>query len=176
MVFLVFPAVCALLVSCAGSTCWSGGIPLRDVETRAHQQAVVDFGNTSNAKVYRGLAHPEAQRATYDQQVAKGGWIEIEGFKFFEQPVGVPRGDIERVLDLYKDPESHQAWGPKTTCAGFHPDYAIVWTSSGTRRVLQLCYGCHEWKFFGPGGMLLTDISEQAYFGPLTREWLEKPR
>ena len=44
----------------------------------------------------------------------------------------------------------------------------------GTRRVLQLCYGCHEWKFFGPGGMLLTDISEEAYFGPLTTQWLKK--
>ncbi|GAA5482630.1 hypothetical protein [Haloferula sargassicola] len=171
---LLLAALSCLLASCA--TCWSGGIPLRDIEERARTQAVVDFGNTSHAKVYRGLAHPEAAKATYDKQVAKGGWVEIEGFKFFEQPLDVPRENIDKVLALYNDPDSHQAWGPKTKCAGFHPDYAIVWTSGGTRRVLQLCYGCHEWKFFGPGGMLLTDISEKAYFGPLTRKWLKKPR
>lgn len=172
---LVALAAAALTLSnCA--TCWSGGIPLRDIEERARMQAVIDFGDTSNAKVYRGLAHPVAQKDTYDRQVAKGGWVEFEDFKFFEDPVDVPRESIDKVLALYGDTDSHQAWGPKTKCSGFHPDYAIVWTSGGTRRVLQLCYGCHEWKFFGPGGMLLTDISEKAYNGPLTTKWLKKAR
>ena len=163
----------ALLASCAGPTCWSGGIDLRPIEERARTQACIDFGNTSNAVVYRGLAHPQAQTSTYNKQVEKGGWVEIEDFKFFKEPVDVPRESIDKVLELYCQPKSHQAWGPKEKCAGFHPDYAIVWTD-GSRRVLQLCYGCHEWKFFGPGGMLLTDISEKAYFGPLTRKWLKK--
>jgi len=140
------------------------------------RESVVDFGDTSNARVYRGLAHPQAQTATYERQVAAGGWVEYEDFKFFEEPLEVPRSTIDSVLALYDDPDAHQAWGPKSTCPGFHPDYAIVWSSGGVRRVLQLCYGCHEWKFFGPGGMLLTDISEEAYFGPLTRRWLPKER
>lgn len=161
-----------LLSSCA--TCWSGGIPLRPIEERARHQAVLDYGNTANAKVYRGLAHPASQTSLYEKQVDAGGWIEVEDFKFFEEPVDVPREDIDNVLNLYSQSDSHQAWGPKTKCAGFHPDYVIVWTDGGTRRALQLCYGCHEWKFFGPGGMLLTDISEEAYFGPLTRDWLKK--
>ncbi len=172
---LLLLAPLALLPSCAlKTTCWSGGIPLRDIEERARAKAVSDFGDTSGAVVYRGLAHPEAQTSRYQKQVDAGGWVEIEDFKFFEEPVDVPREDIDKVLALYAESDSHQAWGPKTKCAGFHPDYAIVWTDGGTRRVLQLCYGCHEWKFFGPGGMLLTDISEKAYFGPLTRRWLKK--
>ncbi|MCH7227828.1 hypothetical protein [Haloferula sp. A504] len=161
-----------LFSSCA--TCWSGGIPLRPSEEAALQGAVRDFGDTSKAVVYRGLAHPEADTARYEKQVKAGGWVEFEDFKFFKEPVDVPRRTIDQVLSLYAQPGSHQAWGPKELCPGFHPDYAIVWSDRGTRRVLQLCYGCHEWKFFGPGGMLLTDISEEAYFGPLTTEWLEK--
>ncbi|MGE9270595.1 MAG: hypothetical protein ACQKBU_07310 [Verrucomicrobiales bacterium] len=171
---LLLAFVAAFFSSCTTATCWSGGIALRDVEERARTQAVIDFGDTSNAKVYRGLAHPSAEAKLYASQVEKGGWIEIEEFKFFEEPLDVSRESIDKVLALYAEPESHQAWGPKTKCAGFHPDYAIVWSSGGSRRVLQLCYGCHEWKFFGPGGMLLTDISEKAYFGPLTRRWLKK--
>jgi hypothetical protein len=174
--FLLAALAATLLPSCVTQTCWSGGIPLRDIEERARAQAVRDFGDSSNAKVYLGLAHPEAKKETYEKQVAKGGWIEIEDFKFFEKPIEVPRENIDKVLELYARSDSHQAWGPKQKCAGFHPDYVIVWTDGGTRRVLQLCYGCHEWKFFGPGGMLLTDISEKAYNGPLTRKWLRKPR
>lgn len=176
LLLLALATLTLFLSSCAGPTCWSGGIPLRDIEERARTQAVIDFGDTSNAKVYRGLAHPQGQTSIYDKQVEKGGWVEIEDFKFFEEPLDIPREDIEKVLALYGEPDSHQAWGPKEKCDGFHPDYAVVWSSGGTRRVLQLCYGCHEWKFFGPGGMLLTDISEKAYFGPLTRKWLKKAK
>jgi hypothetical protein len=169
----VFAALLALN-SCATRTCWSGGIPLRPEEAASHRAAVADFGDASQARVYRGLAHPQAEVERYERQVAAGGWVEIEDFKFFEEPADVPRESVDRVLELYADPASHQAWGPKTACAGFHPDYAVVWTAGGSRRVLQLCYGCHEWKYFGPGGELLTDISEDAYYGPLTRRWLPK--
>ncbi len=52
----------------------------------------------------------------------------------------------------------------ETTCDGFHPDYALVWSKDGRQRVLQVCHGCHEWKFFGPGGMVYTDIEDDTYF------------
>lgn len=161
-----------LFSSCAN--CWSGGIPLRPSEENALRGAVNDYGDTSNAVVYRGLAHPQVETSLYEKQVEAGGWVEFEDFKFFKEPVDVPRETIDRVLSLYAESNSHQAWGEKDLCPGFHPDYAIVWSDGGTQRVIQFCYGCHEWKFFGPGGMLYTDISEDAYFGPLTRKWLKK--
>lgn len=164
-----------MLGSCASwPGCWRGGVPLRPVEARAWQAAVADLGSGEDARVYRGLAHPQTEASRYRRQVAAGGWIEIEGFKFFRQPLAVPTATVASVLELYRQPSSHQAWGPKDTCGGFHPDYALVWPGDGRRRVLQLCYGCHEWKFFGPGGTVLTDISEEAYFGPLTRRWLPR--
>ena len=179
MKYLYLLLASVILSSCGAGvmpTCWSGGIPLRPTEESWHQVHVSSFGNTANAKAYKGLAHPQAQTSKYEKQVEKGGWVEIEDFKFFEDPVDVPQEYINNVLDLYRDLDSHQAYGPKTKCAGFHPDYAIVWTSMGKRRVIQLCYGCHEWKFFGPTGEMLTDISEKAYFGPLTRKWLKKDK
>ena len=53
---LIAALAAGLLSSCA--TCWSGGIPLRPSEEAALAQAVRDYGDTSNAVVYRGLAHP----------------------------------------------------------------------------------------------------------------------
>jgi hypothetical protein len=79
---------------------------------------------------------------------------------------------VRQIVDLYCDPTSHQALAsPKTTCAGFHPDYALVWSDARGSRVLQICYGCHEWKYFGPGGVLHTDINEPAYDEKIT-QWL----
>lgn len=172
LVLLVSGLAALLLSSCA--TCWSGGIPLRPTEAGAQRGAAADLGDPAQVRVYRGLAHPNTQQALYQRQVAAGGWIEIHDFKFFEDPLDIDSATVAQVLDLYRDPASHQAWGPKSTCAGFHPDYVLVWDAGSQRKALQLCYGCHEWKFFGPGGELLTDISEQAYFGPLTRQWLPK--
>jgi hypothetical protein len=176
-VFLLLSSITALLLaSCAGPTCWSGGIPLRPSEEAARQGAIADIGNTSNIKVYRGLAHPTAEKSLYDRQVDNGGWIEIHDFKFFKEPLDISKDTADQVLAIYNDPDSHQAWGPKTKCAGFHPDYVMVWSNAEGKKALQLCYGCHEWKFFGPGGMLLTDISEKAYFGKLTTKLLPKAK
>ncbi len=174
LLLLLLPVL--LFASCASPTCWSGGIDLRPTETDSLAGATYDIGTPTKVKVYKGLAHPKADTAQYEKQIAKGGWIEIHDFKFFEEPLDISEETINQVLDLYRNPKSHQAWGPKTKCDGFHPDYALVWQGHDGQRAIQLCYGCHEWKFFGPGGMFLSDISEKAYFGPLTRRWLKKDK
>jgi hypothetical protein len=159
-----------LFASCATRTCWKGGIPMRETEMHAQWGAEVDINQSANdVKIYRGLAHPIADRARYEKQVKKGGWVEFEGFKFHAEPASLPAGTSDKVLNLYKRSASHEALATKTTCAGFHPDYALVWTKGGKRRVLQICYGCHEWKYFGPGGTVYTDIEDKTYFRELTR-------
>ncbi len=158
----------AVLSSCATQTCWRGGIPMRDTEMRAQWGAEVDILRSArNVKIYRGLAHPQAEPDRYAEQVKKGGWVEFQGFKFYAKPAVFPESTTDKVLRIYCKSDSHQALAEKTTCAGFHPDYALVWTHGGRRRVLQICYGCHEWKYFGPGGMVHTDIAEPAYFDEL---------
>lgn len=141
---------------------------MRDAERSSQQGASADILRTANnVRIYRGLAHPQADAGRYGKQVAQGGWVEFRGFKFHGQPASLSGDTAARVFDLYRDPASHEALATKTTCAGFHPDYALVWSHGGQRRVLQICYGCHEWKYFGPGGVVHTDISEPAYFRKL---------
>ena len=159
-----------LLASCAAPTCWKGGIPMRETEMHAQWGAEVDILRSANdVRIYRGLAHPVTETSLYARQVKKGGWVEFEGFKFHAEPAAFPAGTAGKVLDLYKRSASHEALADKSTCPGFHPDYALVWTKNGKRRVLQICYGCHEWKYFGPGGTVYTDIEDKTYFGELTR-------
>jgi hypothetical protein len=159
-----------LLNSCA--SCWKGGVPLRPTEISSLQAAGSDLKTAKNMKLYYGLAHPKRDKGLYTQQLVTVKHQTFQGFEFHQTPVRASDKLIKAIVHLYSNPDSHQALAsPKTTCSGFHPDYAIVWSDNKGQRVLQLCYGCHEWKYFGPGGTLHTDINEPAYFEKLTR-WL----
>jgi hypothetical protein len=159
-----------LLASCA--TCWRGGEPLRSTELASLRAVGADLSQAKNIKVYHGLAHPQRDAEVYSEQLRTQPHRFYAGFAFHQKPEAVAESRVKEIVDLYRNPESHQALAsPKTTCAGFHPDYALVWQDSRGQRVLQICYGCHEWKYIGPGGVLHTDINEPAYFEKITR-WL----
>jgi hypothetical protein len=160
-----------LLFSSCG-TCWRGGEPLRPTELDSLRAVSADFRQARNIKVYHGLAHPRRDAKVYDEQLRAVPHQFFGGFAFHRQPEQVSTRLVKSIVDLYCDPDSHQVLSaPKTTCAGFHPDYALVWSDRRGQRVLQICYGCHEWKYIGPGGELHTDINEPAYFEKITR-WL----
>jgi len=159
-----------LLSSCA--TCWRGGEPLRPTEMSSLKAVSADLKKAQNAKIYHGLAHPQRDAEVYQQQLKTVPNREFAGFRFHEKSETVSPKLIHDVVALYSNPDSHQALAsPKTTCAGFHPDYALVWSDGKGQRVLQICYGCHEWKYFGPGGVLHTDINEPAFYDSIT-QWL----
>ena len=167
---LALLAIALLSASCATKTCWSGGIPMRESEMHAQWGAEVDILKSANdVKIYRGLVHPLTRKSLYERQVKKGGWVEFEDFKFHAEPMDAKPDTAWKVLEIYKRTASHEALATKTSCAGFHPDYALVWTKGGKQRVLQLCYGCHEWKYFGPGGEVHTDIADDVYFKELLK-------
>jgi hypothetical protein len=169
-------AIALLSTSCVTKTCWKGGIPMRESEMHAQWGAEVDILKSANdVKIYRGLVHPVSRKGVYDRQVKKGGWVEFEDFKFHATPVETKPDTAWKVLEIYKRSASHEGLALKTSCAGFHPDYALVWTKGGKRRVLQICYGCHEWKYFGPGGMVYTDIEDDTFFKDLL-PLLPRPR
>lgn len=159
-----------LFSSCA--TCWRGGEPLRPTELTSLQSVAKDLRQAKNIKVYHGLAHPLRDPKIYAEQLRTVPHRMFADFAFHKKPENVSSQRIKEIVDLYCDPNSHQALAsPKSTCAGFHPDYALVWSNAKGQRVLHICYGCHEWKYFGPGGVLHTDINEPAYFEKITR-WL----
>ncbi len=158
------------LASCAN--CWRGGEPLRPTELASLRAASADLSQAKNIQVYHGLAHPQRDTAIYAEQLRTQPHRFYAGFAFHQRPEPVAASRVREIVDLYRNSESHQALAsPKTTCAGFHPDYALVWRDARGQRVLQICYGCHEWKYIGPGGVLHTDINEPAYFEKITR-WL----
>ena len=170
MIRCIFLLPLLILTSCA--TCWRGGEPLRTTELASLRAVAADLSQAKNIQVYHGLAHPQRDKDIYAQQLRTLPNRRFEGFDFHAQPEKVSPQRIRDIVNLYSDPDSHQALAsPKTTCSGFHPDYALVWSNKNGQRVLHICYGCHEWKYFGPGGILHTDINEPAYDKKIT-QWL----
>ncbi len=158
------------LSSCA--TCWRGGESLRPTEMASLKAVSADLKKAHDAKIYHGLEHPQRNAEVYQQQLRTVPNREFAGYRFNEKPEAVSPKLIHDLIALYTHADSHQALAsPKTTCAGFHPDYALVWSDAKGQRVLQICYGCHEWKYFGPGGVLHTDINEPAFYDSIT-QWL----
>jgi hypothetical protein len=157
-----------MMPSCA--SCWEGGVPMRPAEAEAHAQAIAEVKAASNVTVYQGLAHPKNQKSLYKKQLGTVEHTSIHGFEFFSKPANVSDATVRRVLDLYAEPSAHQGLSRKDLCH-FHPDYAFVWKTGTQENVLQICYGCHEWRYFCERGMLSTDINEPAYFDKLTK-WL----
>lgn len=162
------------LNSCGGHghvTCWRGGIPLRKNELISLKNATPEILAAKNVSIYHGLAHPKKDPAIYAAQLKNDPHVFIKSFAFHTPAENASPELVRNVLELYTNPNSHQALAaPKTTCAGFHPDYVLTWNDEGSH-VLQICYGCHEWKYFGPNGLIYTDINEPAYFDKITK-WL----
>lgn len=158
-----------VLPSCA--SCWHGGVPLRSAgEAEAHAHAAADARAARQVTVYQGLAHPKNEKRLYAEQLKSVPHTSIHGYEFFSRPAEVSPATVKRVLSLYAEPSSHQAYSKKDVCS-FHPDYAFVWRTGAEEHVLQICYGCHEWCYYCARGVLMTDINEPAYFDKLT-QWL----
>jgi hypothetical protein len=117
----------------------------------------------ANARAYKGLAHPRKDFLLYRRQVKTVPHVEYGGFLFHREPIAVSSDGLKQVADLYADESNHRARRKVKPCPGFHPDWVLVWQASGQPWLLQICYGCHEWKLIGPNGTLYTDISDAAY-------------
>lgn len=146
---------------------------MRPVEVTGQKAAASEARRATDVKIYRGLAHPQKEKPLYRRQLRTVSHTSLHGFEFFSEPLDLPDSTKRAVLDLYADPSSHEALAIKDLCH-FHPDYAVVWNTGGNEHVLQICYGCHEWRYYGPigdirNGYISTDISEPAYFDRLTK-------
>jgi hypothetical protein len=162
----LLPAVAALLpllfASCTGCGGNRNMLPVQEAAALTSARPVVSQGLPA-ATAYKGLAHPRKDFLLYRRQVQSVPHIEFGDFLFHRQPVAVSASGLQQVAAIYSDSANHRERRKVKPCPGFHPDWVLVWQSGGRSWLLQICYGCHEWKLIGPNGTLYTDISDAAY-------------
>ncbi|MFM7182354.1 MAG: hypothetical protein ACKO2G_12940 [Verrucomicrobiales bacterium] len=150
------------LASCGGCGGNMNSLPANESASLGACAPIVAQG-AANAVAYKGLAHPRKDFILYQKQVKTVPHVEYGDFLFHREPVAVPADGLKQVAAIYTDESNHRARRKVKPCPGFHPDWVLVWQSSGRQWLLQICYGCHEWKLIGPNGTLYTDISDSAY-------------
>lgn len=151
------------LISCAGC----GGNPKCLTAAEASWQKVYAQKASSGlpkAVAYKGLAHPNKDPLVYREQLKTVPHIPYGGFMFHTQPVPASASTLTQVAQIYGNPDNHRTRREIKPCPGFHPDWVLVWRDAKGEWLLQLCYGCHEWKLIGPDGTLYTDIADAPYW------------
>jgi hypothetical protein len=147
-------ACCAVVSLVVLSSC---ATPIgKTVPVSTSEEARSSLGRASSLVVYEGLPHQTKEAALLQTELARPDTTRLVGYPFYKPPVAAK--NKARLRSILADPATYGPYtGPKT-CGGFHPDYAVSWTSGGTSSHLLICYGCSEALISHQGALLPYDI------------------
>lgn len=112
--------------------------------------------------LYEGLPHPMYEADSLESEKKAKPTIELHGFPFYREPLALRAGDEEKLKEVLGDARSFDSYSGEKKCGGFHPDYAVGWSVAGTPYVCLICFGCAEFRLYGPAGEAEYDISRAA--------------
>jgi hypothetical protein len=78
------------------------------------------------------------------------------------ETLALKSGDEEKLKAVLGDAGFYERFGGEKSCGGFHPDYAIVWSVEGNQYLCLMCFGCGEFRLYGPAGESYYDIAGEA--------------
>ncbi len=102
--------------------------------------------------VYEGLPHPMYEEETFQDELKTKQTIQLSGFPFYRDPLNLKDEDIRTLRGLLGDRSTYKSYSGEKKCGGFHPDYAVEWSSDGKVYHCLICFGCTEARFDGPKG------------------------
>jgi hypothetical protein len=123
------------------------------------QVAPINSANT--LKLYEGLPHPGYEAKAFEEEKKKPT-LELAGYPFYREPLELNEANRAELKNLIDDPGFLQPYSGEKKCGGFHPDYAVEWTSEGSKYYYLLCFGCGEAKLIGPNGNAVYNIDPSA--------------
>lgn len=122
--------------------------------------------------VFQGLPRRFGDSAGFFAERARAVDFEVNGSVFYREPVKFDGAKTEALTQIVERTESFALRQPHVTkmCGGFHADWAVRWTRSGSPaaepqyRWALICFGCGEVQLCDDTGFgVLVD------FGPATR-------
>lgn len=147
----------ALLVLGAGGLValfWPAGAPV--YPTILHADRIT---------VYEGLPHPMYEEGKFRRELQAKATVQLHGFPFYREPLELKRTDVEALRGLLGTEGTYVPYGGEKKCGGFHPDYAVEWTSGRGVYHCLICFGCSEAKVYGPRGESTYDLRSEGVDG-----------
>jgi len=102
--------------------------------------------------VFEGLPHPMYEEEMFQGELKTKQTIQLSGFPFYREPLDLNDEDIRTLRGLLGERSTYKSYSGEKKCGGFHPDYAVEWSSEGRVYRCFICFGCSEARFDGPQG------------------------
>jgi hypothetical protein len=101
------------------------------------------MAEATTVNVHEGLPHQMFERDLLASESKRKDIEKIGSFRFYTPAVAATNPEmLKRILS---SSDTIQVFGGEKLCGGFHPDYAVQWSSEdGSRFFAQICFGCHE--------------------------------
>jgi hypothetical protein len=113
--------------------------------------------------LYEGLPHQSYEPKSLARERGSKPTRELAGYPFYRDPLELKAEDAANLRAILADPGTTAPFVEEKKCGGFHPDYAVAWTSGGISRADLICFGCHEVLVSGPGGSTRYDLHMDAH-------------
>ena len=94
-----------------------------------------------------------------------------ENYAFYKTPLKLKDEDLESIRDLLSSANTYSAWAGAKACGGFHPDFAVEWTSDGKTMRALICFGCGEIILAGGGQDLLYDNTNSKELEKILKQY-----
>lgn len=132
----------------------SFAVPLRAGEDPRFDRAAADLRASSDLVLHEGLPHGLFERALCEAEFHSKSTVERHGHLFYAAPIPLTPADADSLRATFGDPDNFFPRDPDTysLCGGFHPDYALTWSSGAGAYELHLCFGCYEANLYTPTG------------------------
>jgi hypothetical protein len=115
-------------------------------------QAYFTVRQADRLTVYEGLPHPRYEEAVFELELRTKPTTKLSGFPFYREPLNLKTDDVAELRSLLGASGTYQSHIDGKECGGFHPDYAVEWSSEGKIYRCLICFGCSEARFDGPEG------------------------
>jgi hypothetical protein len=123
------------------------------------------IGRADRLTLFEGLPHQYYEKDALEKEMRTKETVQLHGFPFYRETLDLKEGDSRRLKDLLGNPSSYEPYSGEKKCGGFHPDYAVEWSFEGRAYHCLICFGCYEFRVYGPQGEQFYDIRAGAYEG-----------
>jgi hypothetical protein len=103
------------------------------------------------------------EEEAFQEELKTKQTMQLSGFPFYREPLGLKDEDVGTLRRLLGDRSTYQSYSGEKKCGGFHPDYAVEWSSEGKVYRCLICFGCSEARFDGPQGQTSYDLRSEEH-------------
>ena len=127
----------------------------------AQDTPVIYIRDAKLLMLHEGLPHPFDEEALLNKEKSKP-YEDLHGYAFYSELLSLTDDDTKRVSEMLGNPATYKQFRGEKKCGGFHPDYAVEWTTNGFCYMIFLCFGCGEAKVFASGTEYRFDLDGGA--------------